>query len=107
MLPVLQTFHRRGLVYVDNHIAGQALPTRLARDIGVPLVANDRIVDAESTRGALDVRLAELERQARSTGHAVGFGAPHPATIDRLAEWLKQMEAKKILLAPVTAMIPR
>jgi polysaccharide deacetylase 2 family uncharacterized protein YibQ len=107
MLPVLQILHRRGLVYVDNHIAGQALPTRLARDIGVPLVTNDRYLDAEGTRGALDVRLGEIERQARSAGHAVGFAAPHPTTIDRLAEWLKQLEAKKILLAPATAMIPK
>lgn len=107
MLPVLQTLHRRGLIYVDNHIAGQALPTRLARDIGVPLVTNDRYLDAEGTRGALDVRLGELERQARSSGHAVGFAAPHPTSIDRLAEWLKQLETKKILLAPATAMIQK
>jgi polysaccharide deacetylase 2 family uncharacterized protein YibQ len=107
MLPVLQTLHTRGLIYVDNHIAGQALPTRLARDIGVPLVTNDRTLDAESTRGALDVRLGELERLARSAGHAMGFAAPHPTTIDRLAEWLKQLEAKKILLAPATAMIQK
>ena len=107
MLPVLQTLHKRGLVYVDNHIAGQALPTRLARDIGVPLITNDRYLDAEGTRGALDVRLGELERQARTSGHAVGFAAPHPTTIDRLAEWVKQLESKKVLLAPATAMIQK
>jgi polysaccharide deacetylase 2 family uncharacterized protein YibQ len=104
---VLQTLHQRGLLYVDNRIAGQALPTRLARDIGVPLVTNDRYVDAEGTRGALDVRLGELEKLARSAGRAVGFAAPHPTTIDRLAEWLQQIQAKKILIAPVTAMVQR
>jgi uncharacterized protein len=107
MLPVLQTLHKRGLIYVDDHIAGQALPTRLARDIGVPLVTNDRYLDAEGTRGSLDVRLGELERQARTSGHAVGFAAPHPTTIDRLAEWVKQLQPKKVLLAPATAMIPK
>jgi hypothetical protein len=107
MLPVLQTLHRRGLIYVDNHIAGQALPTRLARDIGVPLVTNDRYLDAEGTRGSLDVRLGELEHEARTSGHAVGFAAPHPTTIDRLAEWVKQLQSKKVLLAPATAMIPK
>jgi polysaccharide deacetylase 2 family uncharacterized protein YibQ len=107
MLPVLQTLHQRGLVYVDNRLGGHALPTRLARDIGVPLVANDRYVDAEGTRGALDVRLADLEKQARSSGRAVGFAAPHPMTIERLADWVAQLAKKKIAIAPVTAMVER
>jgi len=48
--------------------------------------------------------LFELERIAKSAGSAVGMGLPYPVTIERLAVWAETLEAKGLVLVPVSAL---
>jgi polysaccharide deacetylase 2 family uncharacterized protein YibQ len=40
--------------------------------------------------------------KARDSGVAVGFATAQPATIARIADWAKKVEARGIFLVPIT-----
>ena len=60
------------------------------------------MLDIVPTPVEIDRALARLEMKARDGGFAVGFATAQPATIARIADWAKKVEARGILLAPIT-----
>ncbi|MGE0652509.1 MAG: divergent polysaccharide deacetylase family protein, partial [Alphaproteobacteria bacterium] len=66
---------------------------------------NNRFIDAEVSREAIDSRLSELEQIARTSGYAVGIGQGHPVTLERLQTWLPKLEQRGFALAPISAMV--
>ena len=80
-------------------------PEQLASEVGLPRAINNRFIDAEASRTAIDSRLQEIERIAKTAGHAVGIGSPFPITIDRLVRWVQTLEGKGLALAPVSALV--
>jgi polysaccharide deacetylase 2 family uncharacterized protein YibQ len=107
LLPPMEQMKRRGLLYVDSRASPDTVASRLARDLGVPRVWNDRFVDREANRAAIDARLLEVERIARLNGQAVAFAQPYPVSIDRVITWLAGLEQKGIAVAPITAIANR
>jgi len=84
-----------------------AVNVRTAEQLKLPRAANDRFVDIEAMRMAIDDGLAAVEREARRAGVAVGVGRPFPVTLQRLAAWLPTLESRGIALAPVSAVVDR
>jgi polysaccharide deacetylase 2 family uncharacterized protein YibQ len=107
MRPVLAALGRRGLAFVDGRESAQSLGARLASALGVPRAINDRFIDVEPTRIAIDGRLEQLERLALTGGIAVAVARPLPVTMERLRQWAGKLEAKGIALAPVSAILDR
>jgi polysaccharide deacetylase 2 family uncharacterized protein YibQ len=107
MRPLLTALGERGYVYVDNNAAPFSVLPTLAGEIAVPIAINDHYIDREASRIAIDGRLQQLERIARSEGAAVAFASPYPITIERLAAWIPTLEAKGFVLAPITAVAGR
>jgi hypothetical protein len=107
MRPLLTALGERGYVYVDNNAAPFSVLPTLAGEIAVSIAINDHYIDREASRVAIDGRLQQLERIARSEGAAVAFAQPYPITIERLAAWIPTLEAKGIVLAPITAVVGR
>ena len=105
VLPVLIELERRGLLFVDSRSALRSVAARVAADVGLPRAVNNRFIDAEASRDAIDARLSNLERIARDRGFAVGIGAPFPVTIDRLVRWARGLDAKRLSLAPISAVV--
>jgi len=109
---VLQdTLRGRGLLYLDPRPEPRAGagsgPRPIERAWGR---AVDLVVDEPATRGEIDLKLAALERLARERGAAgaLGYaGEASPVLIDRVAAWAGGVEARGLVLAPVTAMIRR
>jgi len=102
MKPVLDALRARGLMFIDSRPAlggGSAL----TRPPGMPLRAVDLVVDERTRRADIDAKLAELEQIARQRGSAVGLAGPYPVTIERLAAWAAGLEARGLVLAPITA----
>jgi len=107
MRPVLEATKRRGLVYVDVREGSDSVAGRLARELGAPAAHVNRVLDAEASRLAIDLRLGELEQIARAEGAAVGAGYPFPVTIERILRWAATLEAKGLVLAPLSAVVDR
>ncbi len=105
MRPILETVKQKGLLYLDSRTASNSVGFRVAGEIGLDRAVNSRFLDAEASRPAIDARLAELERVARTQGAAVGIGFPYPVTLERLTQWIATLEQKGIQLAPLTAVI--
>ena len=101
--PILLALKERGLMIVDGRAARNSLRAPISGEVGVPHAINNRFIDNEASRVAIDARLFELERIAQSVGFAVGIGYPFPVTIERLAAWVKTLDQKGLALAPVSA----
>ena len=107
LLPLFEALKRRGVMYVDAKASSDSVAGRTARDMGVPRALNDRVIDQEGGRAGIDMRLAEIERLARTSGNAVAFASPYPITMDRLGAWIASLQQKGIALAPVSAVANR
>ncbi len=107
MRPILETVKAEGLIFLDSRAASNSVGFRVAGEIGLDRAINSRFLDAEASRPAIDARLAELERVARTQGTAVGIGFPYPVTLERLTRWIATLEQKGIQLAPLTAVLER
>jgi len=105
--PVLTLLRRRGLLFVDGRGAPKSMVQQMASAVSLPRAYGNRILDSEASRGAIDNRLAELERIARESGAAVGIGQPYPVTFERIAQWVETLDQKGLVLAPITAVVDR
>lgn len=107
MLPVLEQIKKRGLMFVDAAASPETISMRVGRDLSIPRAINDRTIDIDANRAAIDANLAQAERSAKATGQVVIFASPHLVTIDRLAEWFPTLARKGLVLAPITAIVGR
>lgn len=103
--PVLGALKERGLMILDSRTSSDSVVFELAQEMVLPSAVSDGFVDKVASRDPIDRRLAELERKARETGSAVGVGRAYPVTIERLAAWLADLEARDFALAPVTGVV--
>lgn len=95
---VLDEVARRGLLYIDPR-PGAPPPPIAGR-------STDVVVDDPPTRADIEAKLVTLERVARERGSALGLAGPlRPVTIERLATWTRDIEARGFELVPVSALI--
>ena len=96
------TLHARGLLYVDPRPGVTKGPERAwGRTV-------DLVVDEPATRSEIELKLSKLEALAREHGAALGYaGEASPVLVDRVAAWAGGIEARGLVLAPVTAMLRR
>ncbi|WP_162913430.1 divergent polysaccharide deacetylase family protein [Rhodospirillaceae bacterium SYSU D60014] len=102
--PILRSLGDRGLMFVDPRVAPGSVAARVAREAEVPRAINDRFLDHEASRVAIDGRLMQIEHQARTTGFAVAMASPYPITIESLDQWVRTLDRKGLVLAPVSAL---
>jgi polysaccharide deacetylase 2 family uncharacterized protein YibQ len=104
LLPVFEELKRRGLLYVDDGtVQGSAAPN-IASSIGLDYSVATVQIDAQSA-GDIAKQLAQLEAAAMQQGVAIGVARAKPTTIKQLAEWAGKLEAKGIVLVPVSAAV--
>jgi polysaccharide deacetylase 2 family uncharacterized protein YibQ len=97
-LPVLEEIKARGLLYLDDGTVKNSAAGQIAGTLGLDYsVANMQIDGAQS--------LAKLEALAKERGIAIGVASAKPATVKQLAEWAHKLEAKGIMLVPVSAAV--
>jgi len=103
LLPILQSLKDRGLLYLESKADRKSVAARVAKELKVPIVVNNRFIDREASRVSIDARLYELERISKSVGSAVGLAFPYPVTVERLSAWIATLEKKGFVLAPLSA----
>ncbi|MEK9646871.1 MAG: divergent polysaccharide deacetylase family protein, partial [Alphaproteobacteria bacterium] len=105
LAPVLAALRDRGLLYLDSSSAGRSVVARAAPDIRVPWAAATVVLDERASRVGIDSRFGALEREAKRAGRAIGIASPYPVSLERIAAWTRQLRARGIAIAPVSAMV--
>ncbi|MDB5646427.1 MAG: hypothetical protein JWQ05_2096 [Methylobacterium sp.] len=100
--PVLREIGARGLGFVDDGTSPRSLAGTLAAKAKVPVARAEIVLDALARPEAIDRELARLEAQARQKGFALGSASAMPMSIDRIARWAADAEARGIRLVPVS-----
>ncbi|WP_128561412.1 divergent polysaccharide deacetylase family protein [Methylobacterium crusticola] len=100
--PVLREIGARGLGFLDDGSSPRSVAREAARKAKVPAARAEIVVDAVPRPDAIDRELARLEDAARRTGFALGSASALPLSIDRVARWSRDLEARGILLVPVS-----
>jgi len=103
--PILTEVNRRGLMFLDAQAGARSPAAREATKIGLPRAIGDGFIDTVPSKAAIEAQLRNLEEAARLDGAAVGIAAPYPVTLDYLSQWIATLEAKGIVLAPITALV--
>ncbi len=101
--PVINTMKSRGLLFLDSRASDQSVAAKMAREANMPWALNNRFIDAEASRPAIDARLGEVEEIAKKTGFAVAMGSAYPVTMERVAKWIPEAEKRGFAIAPVSA----
>jgi uncharacterized protein len=102
MQPVVREAAKRGLGYLDDGSAPRSVAASLAASQAMPFAKADLTIDAVPTTLEIDRALAKLETIARERGTAVGIASALPISIERLSAWSKALEARGIMLVPLT-----
>jgi uncharacterized protein len=102
LAPVLRETAKRGLIYVDDGSSPRSIAGQIAGSHNLPFAKTDLVLDTVPTPVEIDRALARLEMMARDNGTAVGLANAQPATIARVAEWAKKVEARGFVLVPIT-----
>ena len=102
LTPVLRETAKRGLIYVDDGASPRSIAGQLANSQNFPFAKTDVVIDAVPTPIEIDRALARLELVAREHGSAIGLATALPATVARIADWAKAVEARGFVLVPIT-----
>ncbi len=103
---LLEEINRRGLLFLDDGTSSRSRTIEIGQRIGLPAQIADRIYETGGTK-ALETLLAETEELARKNGRAVLSVPALPANIDKIASWARELAARGLVLAPVSAIIGR
>jgi polysaccharide deacetylase 2 family uncharacterized protein YibQ len=105
MDPVMHELALRGLMFVDDGSSSRSIAEGAASAAHTPFSKADMTIDTVTTDAAIDARLSQLENLARSRGIAIGVASDLPLSLKRITEWSKGLEARGVLLVPVSASI--
>jgi len=103
--PVLREIAARGLGYVDDGTSPRSIATTLGAKVRVPTARAEIVLDALPRPEAIDRELARAEALARSKGFVLVSATAMPMTIDRIARWSKDLEARGVRLVPVSVVL--
>lgn len=102
---IMQTLHKRGLLFIDSRTINRSVALKYARLNGVPSETRDIFLDHEANDNFITSQLKNLEKLAHKNGQAIAIGHPYPQTLKALEDWLPTLKAKGIDLVPVSALI--
>ncbi len=99
---IIQHLKGKNILVVDSGSGRDSLIASLSRVNDVPYAKNDRFIDNQTTAKAINEQLAALENIARTRGQAIGVGFPYPITFESIINWEKGLQAKGIVLVPIS-----
>lgn len=100
--PVLKDVADRGLMVLDDGSSNRSQIVAAAASVRAQAARADAVVDAVPRAEMIDRELAKLEAVAREKGVAIGAASGLPMSIERIARWSRALEAKGIVLVPVS-----
>ncbi len=100
MTAFMSILRQRGVAFLDDGSMSRR-PGAWAR------ASANRIIDEEQTPTAIVAQLNALEALAKGQGQALGTGFSYPVTVEAVARWTADMDARGLQLAPASAMTQR
>ncbi len=97
--PMLEEVKRRGLLYLDDGSVEGSVAGQVAKGLGLDYSVAQVQLDAHQMAKAL----AALEAAAKAQGAAIGVAKAEPDTVKKITEWAGSLEAKGLVLVPVSA----
>lgn len=104
MIPVLRAIKQRGLLYLDSSSTPRSVSASVAAQLNMVSAKATLTLDERASRTEIDRRFAELEQRAKKDRRAIGIASPYPVSLERIATWVRQLEARGVALAPVSAL---
>lgn len=105
--PVLEELNQRGLLFLDSRTDHRTVGTILARNMAMPHATRNVFLDNVLDPDAVRRQLAEVERVARHSGHAIAIGHPHDVTVEVLSKWIPEARRKGFALVPVSTIVKK
>jgi uncharacterized protein len=105
LAPVLEELKQRGLLYIDDGSTPDSPAAKIANTIGLEYSTVSVQIDGGQPPAEIAKQLAKLEAAAKEHGTAIGVVRVKAATAKQLAEWASKLEAKGIVLVPVSAAV--
>jgi polysaccharide deacetylase 2 family uncharacterized protein YibQ len=100
----LGEIRKRGLMFLEGTINSDSLASKIATEIGLPRAVTNIVLDSIPTKAEIDAQLVELEAVLAGQPAAVAIAEGYPSSIERIAAWTSDLEAKKLVLAPLSAL---
>ena len=104
---VLREIGTRGLMFFDDGTSARSLTAAVSTSLGVSSAVADVAIDSDSRPEAMDAALTQLETIARARGSAIGSAQALPASVEKIARFARGLEARGIVLVPVSALAGR
>jgi uncharacterized protein len=105
--PVMREIAARGLLYLDDGSSPRSVARRAAAGLNLPAATADVVIDAVQSPPAIDDALTRLEALARVNGSAIGVATALPTSVDHIARWARNLEARGVALSPISAVVTR
>lgn len=105
MRVVMEELRKRGLLWLDSVTTEKSVGADMAKRFSVPTVSRNVFIDNDGNVAAVKAQLVKAEAHARKHGIAIAIGHPREATIEALAAWLPGLEARGVMLVPITAIV--
>ena len=103
--PVMEELGARGLGYIDDGSSNRSVAPQLAAGNKVPFARADVVIDANPARAPILEALGSLEAKALQNGSAIGIVSALPISVQSVADWSRELEAKGITLVPASVLM--
>lgn len=103
--PMMEELGARGLGYLDDGSSNRSLAPQLARANRVPFNRITTMIDANPARAPILAALADLEKQARASGSAIGIVSALPVSVEAITEWAAGLAERGIEIVPASALM--
>jgi len=94
-----------GMFFVDSYTTHQSVAMQIAAEQGIAAARRHVFLDNDRSATALENAFAELTERARRDGLAVAIGHPYPETLAFLEARLTELDAERVELVPVSAVV--
>lgn len=102
---LFRALKQSGLLFIDNGLSGDPTAQRVAEMLDLPYAKANIMIDERHFRTAVDIRLRKAEDYAQAKGRALVVIPARPLAMDRVAAWAKDLTARGLVLAPVSAVV--
>ncbi len=102
--PILSELKKRGLVFLNDGSISGDLASRLGQSLGLDTARASLIIDSSSSTEDIVASLKQLEDQARGGTIALGTGTGLATTIEAIAGWARDLNARGFVLVPASSL---
>ncbi|WP_342104444.1 divergent polysaccharide deacetylase family protein [Methylobacterium sp. SI9] len=99
--PILREIGARGLGFLDDG-TGPKPANAPANKTRTPIARAEIVLDATPRADAIDAALAQAEARARANGFALVSASGTALTVDRIARWARDLDARGLRLVPAS-----